>query len=55
MSAFRNPNFVWDIVRVECPEYSSTYEIWFQEWGRFPKVAEIDGERFDHVYLGLQL
>jgi L-amino acid N-acyltransferase YncA len=27
----------------------------FKEWGRFPKVAEIDGERFDHVYLGLQL
>ncbi|MBT5815924.1 MAG: N-acetyltransferase [Opitutales bacterium] len=27
----------------------------FSDWGRFPDVAEIDGERFDHVYLGLNL
>ncbi len=27
----------------------------FKEWGRLPEVAEIDGKRFDHVYLGLQL
>jgi len=27
----------------------------FKEWGSLPEVAEIDGKRFDHVYLGLQL
>jgi len=24
----------------------------FEEWGRLPKIAEIDGNRYDHLYMG---
>ena len=24
----------------------------FEEWGRMPKIAEIDGSRYDHIYMG---
>lgn len=27
----------------------------FQEWGRIPGAAEIDGQRYDHLYYGLQI
>jgi len=27
----------------------------FREWGRLPRVAEIDGEECDHLYYGLRL
>jgi len=27
----------------------------FQEWGRLPKVAEIDGQEYDHLYYGLRI
>lgn len=27
----------------------------FKEWGRFPDIVELDGNKFDHLYYGLQL
>jgi len=27
----------------------------FVEWGRFPRIAEIDKESFDHVYMGRRI
>lgn len=27
----------------------------FKEWGRMPKIAEIDGEKYDHIYMGLTI
>lgn len=27
----------------------------FEEWGRMPGIAEFDGERFDHLYYGLEI